>query len=314
MINYILPRLFISLLTLLGVSIIIFGAVRYIPGGFEDMVLGPFASADAKATMREKFGLDKSVPAQYFYWLNAAIHGNFGVSLVTQQSVAAEILRRLPTTLQLALMSTAMAIIVGLPLGILSGLTGAGRFQRIFGRIVGALGASIPDFVLGSALVFIFSVWSLGLKVGGYISFFDDPALNLKVMILPSFTLGVFGIALILRTTRDAVMNVLTEPYIVSAVSRGEPTSRIVRYYVLRNASISILTVTATYFGYLLGGAVIVEVLFAIPGVGLYVFNAIDNRDYAVVQAGVLLASAVFITINMLADIVYAIIDPRIRS
>ena len=155
--RYVIPRLLVAFVTLLGVSVLIFGVMRFIPGGFEDMVLGPLASDAARERIRVKFGLDQSVAVQYFRWLGAAVQGDFGISLVTQKSVAAEILRRAPTTLQLALMATIIAITVGLSLGILAGLTNAGRFQRTLGRLIGALGASVPDFVLGTAFIFIFS-------------------------------------------------------------------------------------------------------------------------------------------------------------
>ena len=312
--RYVIPRLLAAFVTVLGVSILIFGVIRFIPGGFEDMVLGPFANDVARERIRVKFGLDQSVVVQYVRWISAAAQGDFGISLVTQKSVAAEILRRAPATLQLALMATIIAVSVGLSMGIIAGLTSAGRLRRALGRLIGALGASVPDFVLGSAFIFIFSVWSLGLTVGGFVPFAEDPVTNLKAMVLPAITLAVFGIALILRTSRDSVLNVMTEPHITAAVGRGETVATIVRRHVLRNASVPILTVTATYLGYLLGGAVIVEVLFSVPGVGLFVFNALNNRDYAIVQAGVLLAATIFIVINMLADVMYAILDPRIGS
>ena len=312
--RYVIARLLVAVVTLLGVSVLVFGIMRFIPGGFEDMVLGPFATEESRNMIRAKFGLDQPLVIQYFRWLGAAVQGDFGVSLVTQRSVAAEIIRRAPTTIQLAAMAAGLAVIVGLPLGILSGMTGASGFVRGASRLVGALGASVPDFVLGTAFLFVFSVWSLGLTVGGYVPFLDDPITNLRAMMLPTLTLSVFGVALILRTTRDSVLVVMTDPYITAAVARGESSWHIVRHHVLRNASIPILTVTSTFFGYLLGGAVIAEVLFSIPGVGVYVFNGLDNRDYAVVQAGVLLAATVFIVINMLADIAYAFLDPRIGS
>jgi len=312
--RYVIPRLLVAFVTLLGVSVLVFGVMQFIPGGFEDMLLGSMATEEARVRVRAQFGLDQSVVVQYFRWLGAALQGDFGISLVTQKSVAAEILRRAPTTFQLAVMATIIAVTVGLSMGILAGLTNAGRLQRTLGRLIGALGASVPDFVLGSAFIFIFSVWSLGLTVGGFVPFDEDPITNLRAMVLPAITLGVFGIALILRTSRDAVLNVMTEPHITAAVARGETIGTIVRHHVLRNASVPILTVTATYVGYLLGGAVIVEVLFSVPGVGLYIFNALDNRDYAVVQAGILMAATIFIVINMMADVVYAILDPRIGS
>jgi peptide/nickel transport system permease protein len=206
-----------------------------------------------------------------------------------------------------------LALGIGMPLGIASGIrSGGGRGGS--GRLVGALGASVPEFVLGSALIFVFSRWSLGLKVGGFVPLLQDPWGNLRSVVLPTASLSVFGIALILRTTRDAVLRVMTEGHILAAVARGETPYLVVRHHILRNAAIPIVTVTATYFGFLLGGAIIAEILFSIPGVGYYVFSSLESRDYAVVQAGVLLASFAFVSLSMLADVAYALIDPRIGA
>jgi len=191
--------------------------------------------------------------------------------------------------------------------------SGAATRSRV-GRLVGALGASVPEFVLGSALIYAFSRWSLGLKVGGFVPLAVDPWRNLQTLALPTLSLAVFGIALVVRTTRDAVLRTLTEGHILASVGRGLAPAAIVRHHVLRNAAIPVVTVTATYFGFLLGGAVIAEVLFSVPGVGYYVFSSLEGRDYGVVQAGVLLAAAVFGGLNMLADVAYALIDPRIGS
>lgn len=313
LLRYLGPRLLGALATLLGVATMIFFALRFIPGGYADMVLGPFATPEARVAIAARYGLAEPLYLQYLRWLAALLQGDFGTSLVTRQSVIAEVLRRAPATVQLASMSLALALLVGYPLGVLAGMgQDGGRARGFLARLVGALGASVPDFVLGSVFVFVFSVWSLGLSVGGYVPLTQDPATNLRVMVLPSVTLGVFGIALVLRTTRDAVSRVVTEGHITAAVARGETPWNTVRRHVLRNAAIPVVTVTSTYFGYLLGGAVVVEVLFSIPGVGLFTYNALENRDYAIVQAGVLIAAALFITINILADIAYAFIDPRI--
>ena len=312
--QFVLARVFIALVTLLGVAILIFFAMRAIPGSFEDVVLGPISEPEARAAIAERFGLDRPLPEQFFRWLMAVTQGDFGVSMVTRRSVSDEILRRAPATIQLAIMCTIVAITIGLPLGVLSGLGESSRFTQGFGRMVGAVGTSVPDFVLGTVFVFVFSVWSLGLTVGGYVPFTEDPVTNLRAMALPTITIGVFGIALILRTTRDSVKRVLTEGHITAAVARGEPPREIIRHHVIRNALIPVLTVTASYIGHLLGGAVVVEVLFSLPGVGLFTYNALSNRDYAIVHAGVLIAATVFITINMLADIAYALLDPRIGA
>jgi peptide/nickel transport system permease protein len=310
---FLLPRLGSALLTLLGVAVLVFVALRLIPGGYAEVLLGPFATPEMRALIAARYGLDEALPLQFWHWLAALLQGDFGVSMVNRQPVINEFIRRAPVTAELSLLTLAMALAVGLPLGVWSALSAQGRGAAV-GRVVGAVGASVPEFVLGSALIYVFSRWQLGLRVGGFVPFGESPWGNLKSVVLPTVSLSVFGMALVLRTTRDAVLRVLTEGHILAAVGRGETPWHIVRHHVLRNAAIPVVTVTATYCGFLLGGAVIAEVLFSMPGVGYYVYSALEGRDHAVVQAGVLLAAAVFIGLNLLADLAYAVIDPRIGA
>ncbi len=309
---HLLPRLGAAILTLFGVAVLVFMSLRFIPGGYADIMLGPFATPEARAAVAARYGLDQSMLVQFLRWFGAMLGGDFGISMVTQKPVIHEFLRRAPVTLQLALMSLAAAFAVGAPLGVMSGVRAAGRGGA--GRLAGALGASVPDFVLGSVLIFVFSVHDLWFRVGGYVPFFENPVGNVRAMTLPVLTLSVFGMALILRTTREAVLRAMTEGHITAAVARGDAPGDIVRAHVLRNAAIPVVTVAATYFGFLMGGAVVVEVLYSIPGVGLYIFNGLMNRDYAIVQTGVLLAAVVFVAVNMLADAAYAAIDPRLDA
>lgn len=311
---YFLPRVLAAVFTMLGVSILVFISLRLIPGGYADILLGPFVTAEAREMISQRYGLDQPIVVQYLRWISSLLTGDFGVSMVTQQPVINEFIRRAPVTLELAFISLGMALLVGLPLGVASGIRRGGRKGIDAARVVGAIGASVPDFVVGSTLIFIFSVWNLWFRVGGYEPFFEDPVGNLRTMLLPGLTLALFGVALVLRTTRDAVLRVMTEGYITAAVARGETPGAIVRLHILRNAAIPVVTVVTTYFGFLLGGAVVVEVLFSIPGFGLFTFNGLLNRDYAIVQSGVLLAAAVFVAINTTADFLYAVIDPRVRN
>ena len=311
---YFLPRVLAAVFTMLGVSILVFISLRLIPGGYADILLGPFVTAEAREMISQRYGLDQPIVVQYLRWISALLTGDFGVSMVTQQPVINEFIRRAPVTLELAFISLGMALLVGLPLGVASGIRRGGRKGIDAARVVGAIGASVPDFVVGATLIFIFSVWNLWFRVGGYEPFFEDPVGNLRTMLLPGLTLALFGVALVLRTTRDAVLRVMTEGYITAAVARGETPGAIVRLHILRNAAIPVVTVVTTYFGFLLGGAVVVEVLFSIPGFGLFTFNGLLNRDYAIVQSGVLLAAAVFVAINTTADFLYAVIDPRVRN
>ena len=309
---YIARRWAEAMLTLLGVAVLIFLAIRLLPGGYAELVLGNQMEPEARDYLNQKYGLNKPIFEQFWAWITSVARGNLGVSLVTQRSIADEFVRRAPATLELALLATGMALLVGIPLGVLSGLGDTSPFWRMTGRITGAIGASLPEFVLGTILLYLASSWSMGFTQRGFVSLFEDPLTNLGAMALPAASLSVFGIALILRTTRDAVKRVTTEAYITTAVARGDPPNRIIRQHILRNASIPVLTVSSTFIGHLLGGAVVAEVLFSIPGVGLYVFNALGNRDYGVVQAGVMLAAVIFVAINTLADMAYAVLDPRI--
>jgi peptide/nickel transport system permease protein len=314
LIFFLLPRLAIAAITLFGVALLVFIALRLLPGGYADVLLGPFATPEARAMIAVRYGLDDSIPIQFVKWLAALLHGDLGVSMVNRLPVRDELLRRAPVTAEIAALTLLVALAIGLPLGVASGLAANRRGWGAAGRLVGALGASVPEFVLGSALIYVFSRWSLGLQVGGFVSFAADPAANLRSVALPVVSLSVFAIALILRTARDAVLRVTTEGHILAAVARGETPARIVRHHVLRNAAIPVVTVTTIYFGFLLGGAVIAEVLFSIPGIGYYVFSSLEGRDFAVVQAGVLLAAFAFIALSMLADLAYALIDPRIGT
>jgi peptide/nickel transport system permease protein len=253
------------------------------------------------------------VPVQYVEWLRQVLAGDLGASLGTGAPVGEQLVRRLPVTAELAVLALGCTVLVGVPLGLLAGLSRR-RAGRELSRLVGSSTMSTPDFVLGSLLVYLFSRYALGLPVGGYVPFAEDPAANLRSMALPALTLSVFGVALVVRTGRDAVAAVVSAPHVAAAVARGEPGWHVIRHHVLRNASIPVLTVVATYLGYLMGGAVIVENLFSLPGLGQAVLGAINTRDYVVVQGMVLVAAAAFIAINLIADFAYGLLDPRIRT
>lgn len=309
---FLIGRLLLAALTLFGVSVLVFVAMRFIPGGFEDLILGPFASEEARAIVRSRFGLDQPVPVQYLRWLLAALQGDFGTSMITRQPVLDEIVRRAIVTLELALLALSLALVVGLPLG-LAAATARGPL-RALARTISAFGLGVPDFVIGAILVYLFSRFQLGLSVGGYVSPGVDWIANLRVMALPAATLGLFGMALVSRTTESGVREALTQPHVTAAVSRGMRPGRIVIHHVVRNAAIPVVTAGSAYFGYLLGGTIVVEQLFSIPGLGQYVITAMSNRDYAIVQTGVLLGAGFFVLLSLLSDLAYAALDPRVGS
>ncbi|MEV0385925.1 ABC transporter permease [Nonomuraea sp. NPDC050643] len=301
-----------SAATLLGVSVLIFAAVRLMPGGFAETVLGPFATAEQKAELATRYGLDQPVFMQYGHWLSAVAGGDFGVSMISRQPVGAELLARLPVTAELTVLAVLASVLVGVPLGVLTAVRARPGGGGAAGRLLSGLGVSVPEFVLGSLVVFVFSRYALGLQVGSWVPVTADPAANLATMILPAAVLSVFSISVTARTTRDAVMGVLVEQYVTAAVGRGESPWFIVRHHILRNAATPVVTLIGTTTAYLLGGALIVEHVFNLPGVGSYIVQAVGRRDYAVVQAGVLLAAGVFIVMNVLIDLLVGALDPRL--
>jgi peptide/nickel transport system permease protein len=312
-VRYFAGRVLVGVVTLWVVSVLVFTAMHLVPGSYADIVLGQFSSPQARAALTAQFGLDRPLPVQYVQWLGHVLVGDLGASMGTGDPVTDQLLRRLPVTAELTGLSVLVTVVVGIPLALVAGLART-RLGRGVSRLVGSSAISTPDFVLGSLLVFVFSAYPLGLPVDGYVALADDPLANLLSMVLPTLTLSVFGIALVVRTGRDAVAGIISAPHVAAATARGESLRHVIRHHVLRNASIPVVTVLATYTGYLMGGAVIVENLFSLPGLGQAVLSAINGRDYAVVQGLVLVAAAVFITINLLADFAYGVLDPRVRT
>lgn len=302
-----------AVLTMLGVSALVFLAVRQMPGSYAEIVLGPLSSPEEKSEFAAEYGLDSSIFEQYARWLLEAAQGNLGTSLVSQLPVSEEFGLRLPVTVSLAVMALILTVAIGLPLGIYSATRG-GSGGGAVGRLVSGIGISLPEFVLGSLVVFLFSRYSLGLTIGDFTPLSEGVGASIRSLILPASVLAVFCIAATARTTRDAVLGVLVEPHIAAAVARGESKAFILRHHVLRNAAIPVLTLTATITAYLLGGAIVIEAVFDIPGLGSYLVAALDRRDYAVIQAGVLVATLVFVATSLLVDLVSGLIDPRVSA
>ena len=305
-------RVLSALLTLLGVSVIIFVAVRLMPGGFEDIILGPLATDAERAALVAAYGLDQPILVQYFAWIGQVLRGDLGISLVTQTPVAAELALRIPVTATLSVMAILATLLIGIPLGVWTGVRSSARSGGKVARVVSSLGISVPEFVLGSIVIYVFSRFALGLQVGGFSQVGESFEATVQALLLPALVLTVFCVAATARTTRDAVMNVLVEPHIGAAVARGETPWYIIRHHVLRNAGIPILTLLGTITAYLLGGAVIIETLFNIPGLGSFMVTGLDRRDFAVVQAAVLFAATVFVTVSLVLDLLTSAIDPRV--
>jgi len=315
MIRYLTGRAIAFLPILLGVSILIFGAIRLVPGDAIVAMLGTEAgmlTETQRQALEVYFGLDRPPIEQYFVWLGGVVRGDLGLSVRYGQPVLAVILGRFPVTLQLALMSMTIALTIGIPIGVLSAVK-HNSLVDLFGRLLALLGLAMPGFLLGTLIIYVLSVYFRILpNSGDFVTFADDPGRNLSQMIFPAFTLGFSFSASVMRTTRSAMLEVLNQDYMRTARSKGLAEHVVIRRHALRNALIPVVTIVGVELGYLLGGTVIVEEIFALPGVGRLVFNAISQRDYALVQGIALFVAFNFVVINLIADLIYAAVDPRI--
>lgn len=306
-----------AVLTLFGVAVAVFVMLRAIPGDRITALFGTEAaalSAEQRAALESYYGLDQPLVVQFFSWLGNVLTGNLGFSARAQQSVLEMTASALPVTIELAVLSLLLAFALGVPLGMLSA-SRPNAPRDWFGQAVGLAGLGVPAFLLATTLLAI-AASELGFNPNGenFASPFEDPVLNLQQMLLPSLVLG-FGIAApIMRTTRTAVLEVRALDYVRTARAKGVPARRLLWWHVLRNALVPIVTMTGLQFGYLLGGAVVVEQIFSLPGVGRQVLLGINQKEYAVVQSTVLVIALLFVLVNLLTDLLYRVIDPRVRA
>ncbi|HEX9436528.1 MAG TPA: ABC transporter permease [Candidatus Limnocylindria bacterium] len=313
--RYLALRLAGAIPTLLGVSVLTFLFIRLIPGDAIAARLGTSTALTAEqlASLRAYFGLDQPLHAQYWTWLTSLMRGDAGYSIRTGRPVLVEISERLPVTLELAAAATLIAILIGLPLGLLSAMRPRTRLD-LAARIGGLIGLSLPSFWLGTLIIVLFSLYLRWLpNTGGYVEFFRDPIANLGLLMFPAITLGLSLAAATMRMTRSAMLDVLDADYVRTAAAKGLHRSLIVRRHVLKNGLIVVVTLLGIQVGQLLGGAVVVEEIFAIPGVGRMLLTAIIQRDYALVQGGVLAIAILFVLVNVVVDLLYGYLDPRIR-
>ncbi|MDQ3613608.1 MAG: ABC transporter permease [Chloroflexota bacterium] len=315
MVSFLARRLMTVMLpTLFGISILVFGAIHLIPGSFVDVMLG--LSADVSAEQREaiaaSYGLDDPLPVQYLRWLGDVFQGNLGESLRTGEPVLGEIIGRLPATLELTLLATLVSLLIALPAGILAAVYRGGVVDVVL-RVFGLLGLSIPNFLIGTFLVLLVSTrWPI-LPTTGYVPLTEDVVGNLKSLALPAISLGALLAASVMRMMRSAVLEELGKEYLMVARAKGLSGRVVVMRHAVRNALVPVITVVGIQTGYLLGGTVIVEQIFAIPGIGRLALDAVSQRDYPVVQGTTLFIAVAFVMMNVLADVVYGLVDPRIR-
>ena len=313
--HWLARRIGSALLTLLGVAVLVFVVLRLIPGDQITASLGTASgllSPAGRHALEAYYGLDQSAPQQFVSWLGQVLTGNLGVSVRSGESVGAMTLRALPVTLELAL----LASLIGSAGGMLLGMLGASRprgLRDAGGQLVGLVGLAIPGFVIATALVTIlasrFQYFPNSLD---YATPLEDPWLNFQQMIFPALVLSLEFAAPVMRTTRSAMLEVARRDFVRTARGKGVSERRVLLRHILHNALIPIVTIIGIQFGYLLGGAVIVEQIFALPGLGRQVVTGISQRDYAVVQSSVLVIAACFVLVNLLVDVLYSRLDPRV--
>ena len=311
--GYLLKRLAAILPTIFFVTIIIFGLQQLLPGDAAIILAGENQDPTVIAYLRQKMHLDESLPMRYAYWIGGVVHGDLGESLRIQEPVLGLILQKLPVTLELASLAMLIALVIGIPAGIVSAV-GKDTVWDYTANVIALWGLSTPNFWLGILMILLFSVNLGWLPASGYVSPFEDLKANLAALIMPAFVLGNAIAAVLMRHTRSAMLQVLSADYVRTARAKGLDERTVVLKHALRNALTPIITLGALEFGTLLSGAVLTEQVFSIPGFGKLIVDAVFNRDYAVVQGVVLFTSSVYIVLNLLADLAYFVINPRLRG
>lgn len=313
MLQYFLKRLAAIIPTVFFVTVIIFGLQQLLPGDAASVLAGENQDPEVIAYLQKKMHLDEPLPMRYAYWISGVFHGDLGESMRIQQPVLGLIKEKLPVTLQLAAMAMVIALLIGIPAGIVSAV-GKDSAWDYLANVIALWGLSTPNFWLGILMILVFSVQLGWLPASGYVSPFEDLRANLAAMIMPAFVLGNAIAAVLMRHTRSAMLQVLNADYVRTARAKGLTERRVVLKHALRNALTPIITLGALEFGTLLSGAVLTEQVFSIPGFGKLIVDAVFNRDYAVVQGVVLFTSSVYILLNLLADLAYFVVNPRLRG
>lgn len=311
--RYLLRRLLQIIPTLFVVSVLIFGLQQLLPGDPALIMAGEERDPEAIQQIREQYRLDQPLPVQYVYWLGGVLRGDLGQSMRIKRPVGELVLEKLPVTLELAVMALLFALAIGIPAGIVSAVY-RGSALDYLANLFALWGISTPNFWLGILLIFLFSVHLGWLPASGYVPLGESVLGNLASLLMPAFVLGNAISAVMMRHTRSAMLQTLGADYVRTARAKGAGEGRVIIRHALRNALTPVITLTALEFGTLLSGAVLTEQVFSIPGFGKLVVDAVFNRDYAVVQGVVLVTASAYILLNLLADIAYALANPRLRT
>ncbi len=312
LLTYTIKRIFVSLFLLLAASMVIFSIVRLIPGDPAQIILGQYAEAGSAEAIRAQLGLDEPFHTQYLDWLFNLLTGDWGESIMTGTPLMDLIAVRLPRSLQLAVMGIAIGILIALPLGIYAA---ANRNSKAdYGALFfSQFGVSIPSFWLGIMFILIFARYLGVLPASGHVSFTEDPIGNLRHAFLPALTIGIINAAIFTRYIRSEMLEEIQKDYVRTARAFGHSRKRIIRKYVLKNAAPPTVTIIGVQFGYMVGGIVIIEEVFTYPGLGQLLLNSLFSRDYPVIQIALLTLVATFIIVNLIVDLIYGYLDPKIK-
>jgi len=311
-VRFLARRLAYSLIVLLGVLVVVFALVHLVPGDPVRIALGTRYTPQAYDALRSASGLDRPIIGQFFGYVGSALTGDLGVSFRNGDPVATILVDRLPATASLAVAGIVIALLIALPAGIWSALH-EGRISDGIVRVTSQFGVSVPDFWMGILLIALFSTTLGWLPTSGYRPLLGDPGGWLQHLVLPGLTVGLVAAAILTRYIRSAVLEVAAMGYVRTARSKGLSPRVVTFRHTVRNALVPILTITGIQLATILGGVIVVEVVFAWPGLGRLVYNAVAARDYPVIQGAVLLIAVLFLIINLIVDLLYAVVDPRIR-
>ena len=310
--RFLLTRLAWTIFVLVGASLVIFFILHVVPGGPARAMLGPLGTPEAVATLRRQLGLNEPLVTQYYLWITRAISGDLGHSILLSQSVASLLGERLQVTLIISGYALVFAILIAIPASVISA-TRRNTVADYAGRFVALVGLAMPGFWLGLMLILFFGVYLGILPVFGYVAPGEDFVEHLRHIVLPAIALGAAYSALIMEMNRSSLIEVLEQDYIRTARAGGLIERRVLLKYAMRNALIPTITVIGIQIGYLMSGALVVEAVFAIPGMGRLLVNAVLSRDYPLVQGGMLVTVLVFVVANLTVDLLYTVIDPRVR-
>lgn len=302
------------LVTLFGISVLIFLMVRLIPGTVVEELMGQSAlvSPETLKSLRHFFGLDQPWPVQFADWFGHLLRGDLGMSWRSNQSVTTVIASRMPVSVELSVLAVLVSLVVGIPLGVVSAARARTPVDGAI-RTLSTMALSVPAFWQGTLFILVFSLYLRWMPSLTWVPLTAHPLVNLSIIALPALTLGTASAAMVTRMTRSSMLDVLRQDYIRTARAKGIGDRRVVRYHGLRNALIPVLTVVGVQMGYILGGIVVIEDVFSLPGVGRLLLDAIFQRDYPLVQGTILVLAALFMLLNLAVDLLYAALDPRIR-